>query len=110
MSMFQFNGTNVADDIILRNGGGVGEIQSIGGGRLMLNGVDQVAINPLDGADKVTVKDLGGTGILDVSINLAGVLGESAPDGQVDQIVIEGTQATDIVNIVFSGNRPLSLA
>ena len=46
-----------------------------------LNGVERIQFNALGGADNITVNDLTGTDVKQVTINLAGTLGGSGGDG-----------------------------
>jgi len=68
-----------------------------------LDDVEQVDIRTLGGADLVTVNDLSGTDVADVSIDLAGTLGGSTGDAQPDAITVNGTQLPDTINIAASG-------
>ena len=52
------------------------------------NGVEQVDVNALGGADTVTVNDLTGTDVTDVNVDL-GAGGNG--DGQADQVIVNGT-------------------
>jgi Ca2+-binding RTX toxin-like protein len=60
-------------------------------------GVERVVFNALGGADNVTVNDLSGTDVtnVDVDLDLAGTLGGTAGDGQIDRVVVNGTNAND---------------
>lgn len=79
---------------------------------LDLNDVEAINVNALSGTDTVTVNDLFGTDAIEVNVNLAGTLGGSAGDGQVDTIVINATQGDDFIQIVgdASGIAILGLA
>src|SRR5262249_43777535 len=69
-----------------------------------LNQVERIAFNALGGADTITVNDLTGTGVTQVEVNLAGILGGTAGDGAADKVVVNGTAANDQINVVGSGN------
>src|SRR5882724_211155 len=97
----EFNGSAGSDDITLRSQGGVGVLQSPGLGQVVLKGVDSLTINPLAGDDTVTVKDLTGTRIKDVAIDLAGTPDGILPDGQPDHVSLEGTQGADSIALAF---------
>jgi hypothetical protein len=58
-------------------------------------GVEHVLFNALGGADSVTVHDLTGTDVTSVDLDLAGTLGGTAGDGQIDRVVVKGTAGND---------------
>lgn len=68
-----------------------------------LNNIERIDFAALGGTDRIVVNDLSRTDVQEVSINLAGVLGGSTGDGQIDQVVASGTKAGDIVNVLGSG-------
>src|SRR5205085_5397621 len=55
------------------------------------NGVEQVNVAALGGADTITVNDLTGTNVTDVAIDLAGTPGSGSGDGQADTVIVKGT-------------------
>jgi len=69
-----------------------------------VNGVEQVNIAALGGADTITVNDLSGTGVANVNLDLTGALGGRAGDGQADAVVINGTAAADSFTISSVGS------
>jgi Ca2+-binding RTX toxin-like protein len=62
-------------------------------------GVEFVTFNALGGADNVTVNDLTGTDVISVDLDLAGALGGTAGDGQVDHLVVNGTDGDDAFTV-----------
>jgi Ca2+-binding RTX toxin-like protein len=62
-------------------------------------GVERVVFNALGGADNVTVGDLTGTDVTTVDLDLAGTLGGTAGDGQVDHVVVNGTNGDDAFTV-----------
>ena len=62
------------------------------------HGVEKVDFNALGGADTVTVNDLTGTGVKNVNVDLAGALGGTTGDGQIDRVVVNGTPLNDAIN------------
>src|SRR2546430_13492096 len=62
-------------------------------------GVEFVPFNALGGADNVTVNDLTGTGVISVDLDLAGALGGTTSDGQVDHVVVNGTNGDDAFTV-----------
>ena len=68
-----------------------------------LHGVEHISFNALGGADNITVNNLAGTDVTHVAIDLAGVLGGSAGDAQVDTVNVNATASDDVVSVVGSG-------
>src|SRR5262249_20428261 len=68
-----------------------------------LTSIERIELNPIGGTDNVTVNDLSGTGVVRVAIDLAGTLGGSTGDGQVDHVNVVGTNANDLINVTNSG-------
>jgi Ca2+-binding RTX toxin-like protein len=64
-----------------------------------LDDVEHIEINALGGTDTVTVHDVTGTDLTNVTIDLAGVLGGTAADGQADQVIVQGTAGDDLVQL-----------
>ena len=62
-------------------------------------GVERVDFNALGGADTVTVNDLAGTDVETVNTNLAAALGGNAGDGQNDQVIVNGTNGNDEIDV-----------
>jgi len=93
-----FNGANVAETIdIFANGGRALFTRNIATVTMDLNDVERIDFNALGGADIVTVHDLGGTDVVEVDVNLAGTIGGSAGDGQIDTVIVQGTSGDDVV-------------
>jgi Ca2+-binding RTX toxin-like protein len=104
-------------DTMLFNGSGGSEIfeASANGARLRFtrnignivmdaDGVEIVDLNALGGTDTITVDDLSGTDVAELDGDLAGVLGGSAGDGQADVVIVNGTNADDIIDVVGAGS------
>jgi hypothetical protein len=47
----------------------------------------------------VTVRDLSGTDLRQVDTDLSGELGSSAGDGQIDQLIVNGTNGNDAIEV-----------
>jgi Ca2+-binding RTX toxin-like protein len=91
-----FNGANVAENIdIAANGGRVRFFRNIANVTMDLNKVENIDFNALGGADTIVVNDLTGTGLVQVSVNLAasGGLG----DGAADTVIMNATSGDDIL-------------
>jgi Ca2+-binding RTX toxin-like protein len=95
-----FNGAPGAEQIDLSaNGSRLRLFRDVGKVTMDTHGVEQVDVNPLGGADSVTVNDLTGTDVSGVNVDLAGALGGTAGDGQTDRVVVNGTDGNDAINV-----------
>jgi Ca2+-binding RTX toxin-like protein len=95
----QFNGANVDEKIdISANGSRLRMTRDIGGVTMDVNGVEQVNVAALGGADTLTVNDLSRTGVTNLNFDLAAAPG-GAGDGGVDNVIINGTSGHDAVAI-----------
>ncbi len=99
-------------DRLLFNGSGGSEIFdfSANGNRLRFfrnlgnivmdtDNVERVDLEALGGADNAVVNDLTGTDVVLANIDLEGVLGGGAGDGQPDTITAKGTAGADLINV-----------
>jgi Ca2+-binding RTX toxin-like protein len=73
-----------------------------GGVRLVLNGVEHVAVVPLGGRDTLTVGNLAQSGVHTVTEDLAGSAGGHAADRSADRTIIDGSAAADRISIAGS--------
>jgi Ca2+-binding RTX toxin-like protein len=102
-------------DTLRFNGSAIGETfeASANGGRLRFtrniatvtmdtNDVEKVLVNALGGADVLNVRDLTGTDVTLVTVDLAGTLGGNTGDGAEDSVLHEGTGGID--SFVVSGD------
>jgi Ca2+-binding RTX toxin-like protein len=97
-----FNGSNASEKIALSaNGGRVQLTRDIGNAVLNVNGVEQIDITALGGADTITVNDLSGTGVRVVNLDLSV---ESSGDSQADTVNVNGTVGEDTITIFNSGS------
>ncbi len=96
-----FNGSNLDENISL----------SASGSRLLLfrdpgaitmdtAGVENIDVNSLGGADTITVNDLAGTDVTQVNLDLANLAGSGVGDGQIDNVVVNGTADNDAIAVV----------
>ena len=98
-----FNGANVNERIdISANGARVRFTRDVANITMDLNGVEHIRFNALGGADNVTVGDLTGTNVNQVSVNLAASGGGG--DGQADDVIVNGTAAQDSISVASSGS------
>ena len=59
---------------------------------------------PSAAADSVTVNDLTGTDVTQTNLDLASALGGTAADGAVDNVVVNGTNGDDTIDIDGNGS------
>ncbi|WP_395673844.1 beta strand repeat-containing protein [Inquilinus sp.] len=93
---------NEAFDIVA-NGGRVLFTRNVGSVVLDLDDVERIQLKALGGADTVAVRDLSGTDITRVGIDLAGTT-PTAGDGAADTVTVDGTNGNDVVTVVASAD------
>jgi Ca2+-binding RTX toxin-like protein len=95
-----FNGAGGADTVDLSaNGNRLRFFRNPANITMDTGGVERVVFNALGGADSVTVNDLAGTDVTSVDLDLAGTLGGTTGDGQIDHLVVNGTDGNDAFTI-----------
>ena len=95
-----FNGSNANENIdISANGKGATLTRDVGGVTMNLNSIETIDVNALGGADTITVDDLSKTDVKNVAIDLSSTRGSGVGDGQADTVVINGTNADDVINV-----------
>jgi hypothetical protein len=95
-----FNGAGVADTVDLSaNGDRLRFFRNPGNITMDTGGVEFVDFNALGGADNVTVNDLTGTDVTSVGLDLAGTPGGTTGDGQIDHVVVNGTDGADAATV-----------
>ena len=100
----QFNGSNANENINLSaNGSRLRMSRDVGNVIMDVNGIEQVNVAALGGADTLTVNDLTGTGVAQVNVDLAGTPGSGIGDSQADTVIVNGTSHADAVQIAGSG-------
>jgi len=103
-------------DVMLFNGSGANEIfdLSANGPRLRLTrnvgnivmdvaGVEHVRVSALGGADAITVNDLADPYVTLVDVDLSGTLGGASGDAQADTVIVNATNADDIIDVLGAG-------
>ena len=96
-----FNGANVNEKIDLSaNGGRLRLTRDVANVTMDTDDVENININALGGADVITANDLSATSVSQLNVNLAASAGGG--DLSADSIIINGTAATD--NVQLSGN------
>jgi hypothetical protein len=100
-----FNGAAVAENVTLTaNGGRLTFFRVQGNVTMDTDGVEIVEDNVLGGADSVTVNDLTGTDVTQTNLDLAASLDSNAADGVVDNVVVNGTNGDDKINVTGNGS------
>jgi hypothetical protein len=102
-----FNGAGapaVENITMTANGGRLNFLRDVGNVKMDTDEVETVDFNALGGTDNVTVNDLTGTDVTETNLDLAGTPGGSAADGAVDNVVLNGTDGDDSINIDGNGS------
>jgi Ca2+-binding RTX toxin-like protein len=97
-----FNGSGANEIVeVSANGTRVRMTRDIGNIVMDLNDVEQVDLRALGGIDKISVNNLGGTGLTQFNVDL-GIA--SVGDAQPDTVIVNGTDGNDNINIFGTGN------
>jgi Ca2+-binding RTX toxin-like protein len=98
-----FNGANVAEAIsISTNGSRISFTRDVANIAMDLNGVEHLQFNALGGADHLNVDNLAGTGVTQVTIDLAGTPGGTTGDGLMDTVDVRGSPGADQITVTGS--------
>ena len=93
-----FNGSDASENIdISANGDRVRFTRDVGNVTMDLDGVEEIDFNALGGADTITVDNQLATDLDVVKLNLDGAAGGG--DGQLDAVIINGTESDDFAQI-----------
>ena len=96
----QFVGANVNESInISANGGHAILSRDVGSVTMDLDNVETIDVNALGGADTITVNDMSKTDVRHVAIDLSATAGSGVGDGLADTVVINATNAADVITI-----------
>jgi Ca2+-binding RTX toxin-like protein len=88
-----FNGANVAESFDLSaNGSRLRFTRNVASVAIDANGLENVDVHALGGADTITETDLSGTGVTSVDADLG------AADGATDTVVVKGTSGDDRIS------------
>jgi Ca2+-binding RTX toxin-like protein len=97
-----FNGANVNENMdVSANGSRVRFFRNVGNITMDLNGVEEIVANTLGGTDNLVVNDLTGTDVTSVRADLSASGG--GDDGAPDSVVVNGTNADDVVTVTGAG-------
>jgi Ca2+-binding RTX toxin-like protein len=95
-----FNGSGGAENFdFSANGNRLRFFRNLGNITMDTDNVERVNLEALGGADNAVVNDLTGTDVTLANIDLEGVLGGGAGDGQPDTITAKGTAASDLIHV-----------
>ena len=90
----RFNGANVSENFDISNKSGHAILtRNVGNVTMDLNGIENIQIAALGGADNLVVGDLSKTDVQQVGIDLG------AGDGQADSVTVNGTSAGDQIDV-----------
>ena len=85
------------------DGGRVRFTRNLGTIVMDLNDFEALDVNALGGTDSVTINDLAGTGLTDVTVDLAAAIRGTAPDDAADTVQVEGTAGIDTIAATANG-------
>jgi Ca2+-binding RTX toxin-like protein len=93
------NGSDAAEKFDLSaNGSHVRFTRDVGALALDLNGIEEIDLNTLRGADTITINDLSATGVTAVKLDVG------AADGAIDSVIVNGTNGNDAVQVASLDN------
>ncbi|RJF88169.1 hypothetical protein D3874_15050 [Oleomonas cavernae] len=84
---------------IAANGGRVRLFRDIANITMDMNDVERITQHALGGVDTTVINDLSGTDITQLTIDLAGTIGGTAGDGQIDTVIANVTAGDDAVSL-----------
>ena len=96
-----FSGNGSAEGITISpNGGRVVFFRDVASVTMDMNDVEQITLNAGAGTDAIVVNDLSGTDIDTLILNLAGTIGGSTADAQIDQITLFGDSGNEFIDLL----------
>ena len=99
----KFNGSDASEKIDLSaEGNHLRLSRDVGSVTMNINGVEQVNVAALGGADTITVNDTSATGLSKLNLNLSGAAGGG--DGGPDSVIVNGTEGDDSAQIAAFDN------
>ena len=102
----QFNGANVNEQMsVSANGRRVRFFRDVANITMDMNGIEDLNVRALGGADTLTVNDLTGTDLKSVNADLSQSAGGG--DGAADTVIANGTAHADHVNVGTENNDVL---
>ncbi len=99
-----FNGSAGAEIFnVSANGGRVRFTRNLGNIVMDLDEVETIDLNTLGNTDTIVVDNMTGTDLVEVKVDLGGMLGGSAGDAAADVVIVNATQGNDIIDVVAAG-------
>ena len=99
-----FNGSAGAETFeAAANGARTRFTRNLGGIVMDLNDLEAIAVNALGSTDTTIVNDLSGTDVVKIDVDQGGTLGGATGDGAADNVVVNGTNGADIVDVLGAG-------
>lgn len=100
-----FNGSGVSENFdFSANGPRLRFFRDVGTIVMDVDGVEQVDLEALGGADNTVVNNLAGTDVALANIDLEGVLGGGLGDGQPDNVTVNGTPTPNSIRVRADGD------
>jgi Ca2+-binding RTX toxin-like protein len=90
---------------ISANGTRARVVRSVDSVSMDLNGVERINMRALAGTDTIDILNLAGTGIQQVAIDLAGVVGGLAGDGTTDTVERFGSALSESMNVSLASGK-----
>jgi Ca2+-binding RTX toxin-like protein len=82
------------------NGGRVRFTRNLGAVVMDLNDVETLNLRALGNTDLLTVNDLAGTDLTNISVDLAGTIGGTTGDALADTVIVNGTASPDTISVL----------
>jgi Ca2+-binding RTX toxin-like protein len=99
-----FNGSNASENIFIGASGANAVLsRDVGNVLMQLNGIERLQVAATGGADNITVDDLSGTGVTQVTVDLAIAPGSHDGDGAADNVTVNGGAGNDTITAASSG-------
>jgi Ca2+-binding RTX toxin-like protein len=84
-------GSKLNESFVVSADGALTRLDALDTTTLKVNDVERIEIRALDGADSITVRNLAGTDVTEVAVDLAATAGGKAADTKVDVVSVFGT-------------------
>jgi Ca2+-binding RTX toxin-like protein len=99
-----FNGAGANENFALSaNGNHLRLTRDVGTVTMDTNGIENVNLNALGGADTVTLNDLSATSVTQVNLDLGATPGAVGGDSQADTVTVNATNGADSVQVTGHG-------
>lgn len=102
----QFNGANIAEHMDLSaNGQHLKFTRDVGNVTMDVTATERVNVAALGGPDVIHVGNLATTNVLQVNLDLAAIPGGKTGDTQADSVIVDATNASDLIGISGSAGN-----